>query len=338
MAIFVAADDGYENIVKLLIEKGADVNAKNKYGEAILHFAVVEGNLEIVKLLLEHGANINYQGSYNDTVLHEAIKNRHRDITEYLINVEDINLNLQNKEGKTTLHLAVLYGYSEIVRLLVEKKSSLDIQDKFGQAALHIAINRGHSEVAQLIIEHMLIRNETKPDFLNEKLLNHWTKCTTEIEEMQNLNVGDSKISFFDILIADKKKLASCVNDDNIIKVLDTYDYEGNFPVYADKIKNQYKKGMNEKVAADIILNLSKNEDGDNVLVEGTSRMICNLLDYKVIRDLCKAGYRNLIEKRHTNTETAPEQPVEADATIRSCFSDVGVEKYANCVTQQNKT
>lgn len=149
-----AAQNGRLEIVKLLLENGADVNAKNKYGEAILHFVIVEGNLEIAKLLLEHGANINYQGSYNDTALHEAIKNRHRDITEYLINIEDINLNLQNKEGKTPLHLAVLYGYSEIVRLLVEKKSSLDIQDKFGQTALHIAIQKNHLKSVKLLLEN----------------------------------------------------------------------------------------------------------------------------------------------------------------------------------------
>jgi ankyrin repeat protein len=57
-ALHLAAGEGHLEIVKLLLEHGADVNAKTAY-ETALHLAAGEGHLEIVKLLLEHGADVN---------------------------------------------------------------------------------------------------------------------------------------------------------------------------------------------------------------------------------------------------------------------------------------
>jgi len=49
-----------------LIDKGADVNAKNKYNETPLHFAVyVKENKEIVKLLIDKGVDVNAKNKYN---------------------------------------------------------------------------------------------------------------------------------------------------------------------------------------------------------------------------------------------------------------------------------
>jgi uncharacterized protein len=52
----LAAEGGDVEIVKLLIEKGADVNAKNVDGVTALMFAAGEGRLEAVKLLIEKGS------------------------------------------------------------------------------------------------------------------------------------------------------------------------------------------------------------------------------------------------------------------------------------------
>jgi ankyrin repeat protein len=54
----LAAGEGHLEIVKLLLEHGADVNAKTAY-ETALHLAAEKGHLEIVKFLLEHGADVN---------------------------------------------------------------------------------------------------------------------------------------------------------------------------------------------------------------------------------------------------------------------------------------
>src|SRR5690242_1443895 len=56
--------------VRALLAKGADVNAKSPYGATPLFFACDRGNLEIVKLLLDRGAEVNVQDTfYNSTAL-----------------------------------------------------------------------------------------------------------------------------------------------------------------------------------------------------------------------------------------------------------------------------
>ena len=56
-ALIKAATAGHDNIVKLLLQNGADVNTKNKQGETALLKAVKAGNLKIVVELLYYGAN-----------------------------------------------------------------------------------------------------------------------------------------------------------------------------------------------------------------------------------------------------------------------------------------
>ena len=55
------------NRVKLLVEKGADVNAKNLYGDSVLYHAVRSGNLELVQWLVEQGSDVKAKG-----ILHSA--------------------------------------------------------------------------------------------------------------------------------------------------------------------------------------------------------------------------------------------------------------------------
>ncbi|XP_026281843.1 myotrophin [Frankliniella occidentalis] len=55
--IHYAADYGQEDVIRYLVSKGADVNAKDKHGISVLLAAVWEGHTSCVKLLLEKGAS-----------------------------------------------------------------------------------------------------------------------------------------------------------------------------------------------------------------------------------------------------------------------------------------
>ena len=54
--IIVAASEGYQEIVELLIANGADVNAKDDEGRSALSMAMTEGNDQMAELLKKHGA------------------------------------------------------------------------------------------------------------------------------------------------------------------------------------------------------------------------------------------------------------------------------------------
>ena len=57
--LYVASLFGYVNIVRILTERGANINKANKNGETPLHIASQNGQVEVVRILLEKGANIN---------------------------------------------------------------------------------------------------------------------------------------------------------------------------------------------------------------------------------------------------------------------------------------
>ena len=68
-----AADNGHLNVVKLLIEKGADVNLKGEAWYGPLHAAAAKGHIEVVKILLENGADVNI--FHQNKPLHNAAMN-----------------------------------------------------------------------------------------------------------------------------------------------------------------------------------------------------------------------------------------------------------------------
>jgi len=89
--------------VKLLLDKGADVNKKTDIGETALMTASYGGNVEVVKLLLAKGADINVKNSKGETALMIA-KDKGKDV--------------MNSKGKTALKMAKEKGKAEIVGIL----------------------------------------------------------------------------------------------------------------------------------------------------------------------------------------------------------------------------
>ncbi|BDG76405.1 ankyrin repeat domain-containing protein [Wolbachia pipientis] len=81
----IAAENGYTNIVNVLLEKGADVNRKNWYDMTPLHLAAGNGHVDIVNLLLEKEVVVDERDHSGNTVLHLAAKNGHVDVVKVLL-------------------------------------------------------------------------------------------------------------------------------------------------------------------------------------------------------------------------------------------------------------
>ncbi|MGV2433346.1 MAG UNVERIFIED_CONTAM: ankyrin repeat domain-containing protein [Rickettsiaceae bacterium] len=81
MALHIAASKGYYQIVDLLLEHGADVNAKNASGRTALHLATLycglSSNIETCVTLLDHNANPNAQDNRDWSPLHYAAPKEH---------------------------------------------------------------------------------------------------------------------------------------------------------------------------------------------------------------------------------------------------------------------
>ncbi|MCP5102719.1 MAG: hypothetical protein GY950_05050 [bacterium] len=79
------AAGGFENIVDKMLGKGAAPGARNDYGETPLILAAESGHLNVVRLLVKKGVKINVTGDDGSTALSRAGKNNHTDIAAFLI-------------------------------------------------------------------------------------------------------------------------------------------------------------------------------------------------------------------------------------------------------------
>jgi hypothetical protein len=85
-ALHRAAEDGHVDVVKLLLQNGADVNAFEEYYLTALHITAKEsGNVDVAKVLIQNGANVNAVDRDHKTALHWAAKNGHVDVAQVLI-------------------------------------------------------------------------------------------------------------------------------------------------------------------------------------------------------------------------------------------------------------
>jgi ankyrin repeat protein len=114
---------GFINAMKLLIEKGADVNALNNANESPIYNAAKGGDPEAIQLLLDAGADPNIPQKDGRRPIHEAARwGKDWAVTLYLEHGADVNV--QDNEGSTPLHEAVLWGKAwddaDVPELLVE--------------------------------------------------------------------------------------------------------------------------------------------------------------------------------------------------------------------------
>ena len=157
-ALHFAALYGYAETVKALIAAKANLEAKDNNDWTALHFAAYFGRTETVKILaqalIEVGAKLEAKdNSYGWTALHIAATKGHSEIVKTLI---DLGANLEAKDnsyGWTALHFAAQNGHTETVKALIAAKANLEAKDNKEYTALHFAARNGNTETVEALIE-----------------------------------------------------------------------------------------------------------------------------------------------------------------------------------------
>jgi ankyrin repeat protein len=121
-SLIIAAYKGYTEIVKLLLEAGADVSVVDPGMQATaLHAAAYAGHAQAAKLLIEHNIDIDKQGPYNGyTALHDAVWQNNIETARALIEA-GANLHIKSHTGETPLEFAKSRNHREIVALIEQK-------------------------------------------------------------------------------------------------------------------------------------------------------------------------------------------------------------------------
>jgi uncharacterized delta-60 repeat protein len=136
MPLHIAAGNGNTEIMALLIAAGAKINALDSNGFTPLDRAITPGHLEAVRLLAEKGADINLPSPNMNmglTPLHLALVEGKPDIARFLID-KGANLTAIDSYGRTPLKYARIYQEPEIADLLLRKtgaKESLADSDPY---------------------------------------------------------------------------------------------------------------------------------------------------------------------------------------------------------------
>ena len=152
-AMHRAASYNYAKVVKLLIDKGADINKVSNLGYAPLHMAASSGGKEVIEVLLEAKCRLNIQDGEGLTPLMRAIHDEHFEIAFHLINY-GADVSLCTDDGLYALHLAVPLGNKDLVEKLLLINNSPDVQQRNGVSPLHMAISNGDNDISKVLLSN----------------------------------------------------------------------------------------------------------------------------------------------------------------------------------------
>ena len=152
-----AAHDRIE-IAELLLDYGANINARTTSGLTPLHEAVFSNHVDTVRFLLARGARVNFVSAGETTLLHGAVMKGYQESTRLLLE-RGADVNARARSGRTPLHWAALKGYATIVELLLGYGAEPSLRDELGRTPLDWALVRGQPAIAQALRDFSTARN-----------------------------------------------------------------------------------------------------------------------------------------------------------------------------------
>jgi len=147
-----AAQSGSVDIIKLLVDKGMSANLTNTSDDTPLHFSASCGNLEATKYLVEKGATLNNTNKYGNTPLTLAAYNCKLEVLRYLTEI-GADINIRNKRDHSALHEAAVSGNVDIINFLLDKGMCVNLTSKYDVTPLHVSAVYGNLEATKVLVE-----------------------------------------------------------------------------------------------------------------------------------------------------------------------------------------
>uniref|UniRef100_A0A672STS4 Ankyrin repeat and KH domain-containing protein 1-like n=1 Tax=Sinocyclocheilus grahami TaxID=75366 RepID=A0A672STS4_SINGR len=155
-ALTLACFQGRAEVVSLLLDRKANVEHRAKTGLTPLMEAASGGYAEVGRVLLDKGADVNAPPvpSSRDTALTIAADKGHYKFCELLIS-RGAHIDVRNKKGNTPLWLAANGGHFDVVQLLVQAGAEVDAADNRKITPLMAAFRKGHVKVVQYLVKEV---------------------------------------------------------------------------------------------------------------------------------------------------------------------------------------
>uniref|UniRef100_A0A452IWG6 Protein phosphatase 1 regulatory subunit n=1 Tax=Gopherus agassizii TaxID=38772 RepID=A0A452IWG6_9SAUR len=211
---YACIDDNVD-MVKFLVENGANINQPDNEGWIPLHAASSCGYLDIAEYLISQGAHVGAVNSEGDTPLDIAEEEAMEELLQNEVNRQGVDIEAARKEeerimlrdarqwlnsgrindvrhaksGGTALHVAAAKGYTEVLKLLIQAGYDVNIKDYDGWTPLHAAAHWGKEEACRILVENLCDTEtvnkvgQTAFDVADEDILGY----LEELQKKQNL-------------------------------------------------------------------------------------------------------------------------------------------------------
>ena len=150
--LLLAAKYGHSEIAKLLVDKGAEINAHGVPFINALQAASARGHEQVVKLLLDKGAEINAQIRPFGNALYAASYRGHEQMIKPLVD-KGADINAQGGPFGNALQAASVGGNEQMVKLLLDKGAEVNAQGEEYSNALKAALAEGHEQIVKPLLE-----------------------------------------------------------------------------------------------------------------------------------------------------------------------------------------
>ncbi|KAI2888328.1 hypothetical protein CBS76997_8234 [Aspergillus niger] len=148
----LAAENGHEKIVQMLLERDASTETESSKDQTPLLLAAANGHERIVQMLLERGVSTETENSDGQTPLSLAAANGHERIVLMLL-VRGATIETISSKDQTPLSLAAENGHEKVVQILLEVGAAIEAKGQWGERTpLSLAAANGHEGIVQILL------------------------------------------------------------------------------------------------------------------------------------------------------------------------------------------
>lgn len=151
-SLHLAVKKSHFDVARRLLERGADIHAKDASLSTPLHYAAMVGDARMCKLLIGHRSFVSEHNEEMWTPLHLAVQGGFLECVEILIR-NGAFINARNEESVTPLMLSISQGYHSITKLLLAHGADANIPDCTNLTCLMAAIQYGDEDMALTILK-----------------------------------------------------------------------------------------------------------------------------------------------------------------------------------------
>ncbi len=149
------------DVVEAMLEKGASSNTKDRKDKYILHFAYDTRDENLMRLLVEYGADINCKNKEGDTLLASAVGGigsyYHNNYEYKMVNLLlelGASPNLKNKEGESIIFKIIEHGKSETLDIFLEHNGKINVTNRDKKSPAQVAIDKEMPNILESLFKY----------------------------------------------------------------------------------------------------------------------------------------------------------------------------------------